>query len=185
MPLNRFAGVLTKSIWQAVQLEIMEKKVLLESHLYGMQRAVKYSKPWKDIPIGSIPFVGVPTENIWQAVQGIKPLRFGEQSKSYIYKVKENERSTCFCIYERSFCFFQKTTDNNQRTMLKAQISPLKAQIRYKDCRMSVCVLQERTYSLPSQRAGCRVALPTSSYRSLRICFWLLRVCFRPLRQAD
>lgn len=35
----------------------------------------------------------------------IKPLRFGERSKLSIYKVKENERSTCFCICERSFGF--------------------------------------------------------------------------------
>ena len=33
-----------------------------------------------------------------------------------IYKVKKNERSTCFCICERSFCFCEKTTDDNQRT---------------------------------------------------------------------
>ena len=34
----------------------------------------------------------------------------------YIYKVKENERSICFCICERSFGFCEKTIDNNQRT---------------------------------------------------------------------
>ena len=37
----------------------------------------------------------------------IKPLRFGEKNKLSIYKVKENERSTCFCICGRSFCFYE------------------------------------------------------------------------------
>jgi hypothetical protein len=46
-----------------------------------MQRAEKYSKPWKGIPKASVLFIGVPTENIWQAVQMTKPLKSGAWSK--------------------------------------------------------------------------------------------------------
>ena len=61
----------TESIWQAVQMTI--------PLLYGMLRAVKVSKSWKDITLASIPFVGVLTESIWQAVHITIPLLYGIQ----------------------------------------------------------------------------------------------------------
>ena len=69
MASDQFVGVPTGNIWQAIQETI--------PLLYGMQRAVKNSKPWKDIQMASNPLVGVPTGNIWQAVHGTEPLKSG------------------------------------------------------------------------------------------------------------
>ena len=60
-----------------------------------MQTAEKNSKPWTDILKVSIPFAGVPSEDIWQAVHGTKPLRYGTQRAVCAFEPWKDFRETC------------------------------------------------------------------------------------------